>query len=93
MAENLFENPHIIHNISANKCLIDPPRSGAKEIATTLDAEKTERLVYVSCNSQTFFRDCDILQDRGFKLESIQLFDMFPQTRHVELLATFTGKN
>jgi len=48
-----------------------------------------KQIVYVSCNPTTFARDCVKLLEGGrFRLESVQGLDMFPQTEHVELVAS-----
>ena len=65
--------------------IIDPPRKGSDEKSLTKIAEITDKyLVYVSCNPATLARDLKVLLDKGFVVESIQPFDMFPQTPHVE---------
>lgn len=70
--------------------LIDPPRVGADErIWTSLAKLAAPKIVYVSCNPTTFARDwARLKQTAPYKLISIQPFDMFPQTFHVELVAT-----
>jgi len=42
------------------------------------------RVVYVSCNPATQMRDLKSFLEQGYKIESIQPFDLFPQTRHLE---------
>ncbi len=64
--------------------VMDPPRSGSSEdflkACLTL---KPERIVYVSCNPDTFARDAKRLA-KQYRIEKVQPVDMFPQTDHVE---------
>jgi len=69
--------------------LLDPPRAGARAAAEALAERGPERVVYVSCDVATFARDAQILTAGGYQLESIEAFDMFPQTAHIETVATF----
>ena len=73
------------------KLLLDPPRSGALEILSTIvPALAPERIVYVSCNPETLARDAATLTARfGYRLEAIQVVDMFAHTGHVETIALF----
>ncbi len=73
-----------------DKMLIDPPRSGAAELAKILPDAWPRRIVYVSCDSATFARDAGILvSTRGFRLVSAGVVNMFPHTAHVESIALF----
>ena len=67
--------------------LLDPPREGAKEIMQDLPRIEAERIVYVSCNPTTLARDLKPLLAAGYTLASLRLFDMFPQTYHIECIA------
>lgn len=87
---DLFENIGVLEGKKGVKCLLDPPRSGAKEVVSHLQPSLAPRVVYVSCNPQTFIRDAQILRDKGYELESVKVFAMFPQTTHAELLAVFS---
>ena len=71
---------------------LDPPRIGADERLFSSTARLSpEKLIYVSCNPATFARDWARLKNKtGMKLKSVQPFDMFPQTFHVELVAFMT---
>ena len=70
--------------------LLDPPRSGAREIIEQLDPERVEKLVYVSCNPATLARDAGILANQGgLRLKAAGVLDMFPHTSHVESIALF----
>ena len=73
-----------------NKVLLDPPRSGAREIIEQLDLQRVDKLVYVSCNPATLARDAGILVNRGgLSLNAAGVMDMFPHTSHVESIALF----
>ena len=67
--------------------LLDPPRAGVKQGLSELAALAGEWLVMCSCNPVTLARDLRSLLDRGFELDSVEAFDMFPETHHVETLA------
>ncbi len=67
--------------------LLDPPRTGAREVATKLAETGPTRIVYVSCDPATLARDVRTLVAGGYRLEALSAFDMFPQTPHVESLA------
>ena len=68
--------------------VLDPPRSGlGKGVAATLIRRAPRRIVYVSCDAATFARDLRTLSDGGFSLRELRVFDLFPMTEHVELVA------
>lgn len=70
--------------------VLDPPRQGAPELAEWLDPLGVAEILAVSCHPASFARDLKGWCARGFRLESLRLFDFFPQTHHVELLARLT---
>jgi 23S rRNA (uracil1939-C5)-methyltransferase len=73
-----------------DKVLLDPPRSGAQALIEQLNMKNIDKLIYVSCNPATLARDAGILvKDKGFKLKSAGVMDMFPHTTHVESIAIF----
>lgn len=70
--------------------LLDPPRSGAKEIIEHFKKLKAKRIVYVSCHPATLARDAgELVHTHGYKLLGAGVMDMFPQTAHVESIAVF----
>jgi 23S rRNA (uracil1939-C5)-methyltransferase len=67
--------------------VLDPPRSGAKEVLEPLVLLEPKAVAYVACDPVTLARDLRQLVAAGFELEAVRCFDMFPQTHHVETLA------
>jgi tRNA/tmRNA/rRNA uracil-C5-methylase (TrmA/RlmC/RlmD family) len=75
---------------SRGAVVLDPPRSGAK--AATIKAIASlapERIVYVACDPVALGRDAKTLTDAGYVAQSIQSFDLFPMTHHIETIASF----
>ena len=66
---------------------MDPPRLGAKPAIPGLLQLRAPRIVYVSCDPNTLARDLKELCAGGYQLESVEAWDMFPQTHHVECVA------
>jgi 23S rRNA (uracil1939-C5)-methyltransferase len=68
---------------------LDPPRKGSDEATLAALAEaEVPAIWYLSCNPATLARDLRYLASRAYTIESVQPFDMFPQTGHVETLVT-----
>jgi tRNA (uracil-5-)-methyltransferase len=75
-----------------NTIILDPPRSGMQKGAMEqIDRMGADTVIYMSCNPLSFRDDIQAL--RGYAIESIEAFDMFGQTPHVELLCVFTRKH
>ncbi|MBR6523689.1 MAG: 23S rRNA (uracil(1939)-C(5))-methyltransferase RlmD [Clostridia bacterium] len=73
----------------ADVVVLDPPRKGSDE--KTLDIilkMNPEKIVYVSCGPATLARDLKFLENGGYKTQKVTPVDMFPQTVHVESVAT-----
>jgi 23S rRNA (uracil1939-C5)-methyltransferase len=71
--------------------VLDPPRAGLSAGALQgLAAWRVQTLVYVSCDPPTLARDAARLVASGYRLASVDAFDLFPNTPHVEALAVFT---
>lgn len=67
--------------------VLDPPRSGAPDLAPTLAALKPRLIVYLACHPAVLPRDLPALASLGFQLRSLTALDMFPRTSHLEALA------
>lgn len=88
-----------IHNMDAAKffakekrkfdaIILDPPRKGCtKESLDEAIRLTSNTIIYVSCNPATLARDLKYLTEHGFVVESVQPFDMFCHTYHVENVA------
>jgi 23S rRNA (uracil1939-C5)-methyltransferase len=78
------------HRRAADVVVLDPPRTGVSvEAVEGLAAWRVPRLVYVSCDPPTLARDAARLLRLGYRLTSIDAFDLFPNTPHVEAVAVF----
>jgi 23S rRNA (uracil1939-C5)-methyltransferase len=72
----------------AGLMVCDPPRTGLDTSAVReILRHAPAQILYVSCNPTTFARDVLRLQP-AFRLEHVRGLDMFPQTEHVELIAS-----
>jgi tRNA/tmRNA/rRNA uracil-C5-methylase (TrmA/RlmC/RlmD family) len=75
----------------AELVIADPPRKGLDPaVATVLAAAPPARLVYVSCDLDSFERDvARLTATGGLRLAALTACDLFPNTHHVETLARF----
>jgi 23S rRNA (uracil1939-C5)-methyltransferase len=76
--------------IKFDLALLDPPRSGAKELMEALVELNPARLIYISCDPPSLSRDIAILANGGYSVNGIKTFDMFPQTSHMEVIASLS---
>ncbi|WP_193510337.1 class I SAM-dependent RNA methyltransferase [Cryobacterium sp. BB736] len=68
--------------------VLDPPRSGAgRPVVDRLADLGPAQLVYVACDPVALARDVALFADRGYRLQRIRAFDLFPHTHHVEAVA------
>jgi 23S rRNA (uracil1939-C5)-methyltransferase len=75
---------------SPDALIVDPPRTGlSKEALAGVIGLNAPRLIYVSCDVATLARDSRRLVDAGYTLRSVQAFDLFPNTPHVETVVRF----
>lgn len=72
--------------------IVDPPRKGCdKAVLEAIKKSSARNVLYISCNPATLSRDLEILST-DFDCEFITPYDMFPQTRHLEVLCKLSRK-
>ncbi|MEJ2368440.1 MAG: class I SAM-dependent RNA methyltransferase [Acidobacteriota bacterium] len=64
--------------------LLDPPRTGARDVVQNIRFLSPRRILYISCNLPALDRDLGILGQQGYRLARIQPVDLFPQTYNLE---------
>lgn len=74
--------------------IMDPPRAGSDHrfLANAVKLG-VKKIVYISCNPDTQYRDVRYLLKRGYSINEIQPFDLFPFTDHIENVVLLTLKN
>jgi 23S rRNA (uracil1939-C5)-methyltransferase len=88
-ALDLTGDPAGLRALDFDVAVLDPPRTGARQLVTALAERRTRHIVYVSCAPATLARDAAVLADAGYVLEKIRLAEMFPQTSHIESISLF----
>ncbi len=73
--------------LSFDTVILDPPREGAKDIVRLLPEIGPSRIIYISCDPSTLARDLKDLVGQGYSLRHSRVYDMFPQTYHIETVS------
>lgn len=69
---------------------VDPGRTGlCASMRRWLCAQKKAIIAYISCEPASFARDAREIINAGFSLQSLEIFDFYPQTSRIETLAVF----
>lgn len=81
----------VIKEISlVDRILLDPPRAGvATAVIGHFARLRPRQILYISCDPATLARDAKALTEVGYRLTSIEAFDLFPMTEHIESVANF----
>ncbi|MBV4436724.1 23S rRNA (uracil(1939)-C(5))-methyltransferase RlmD [Clostridium tyrobutyricum] len=84
VVETLVDKPDVI--------ILDPPRPGVhpKALKHVIDFG-AKSIVYVSCNPKTLVKDLEALKYYGYKVDKVELMDMFPHTGHVECIVKLSS--
>ena len=81
-----------LKELKVDTVIMDPPRAGSdnKSLKSIMEISPS-KIIYISCNPVTLARDYNVLKEK-YSLKSINLFDMFPQTSHVECVLVLSRK-
>ncbi len=66
--------------------IVDPPRAGAGALMPRLLMTRPATVIMVSCHPSSLARDVFRASQEGYRLSSLRMYDMFPQTDHVECM-------
>ena len=73
--------------------VLDPPRAGIEPGAIAKLARLSpSRITYVSCEPPTLARDLALLLEKGYDISEVHLFDLFPQTFHMEAVVRLSRR-
>ena len=73
--------------------IVDPPRGGlSKKTKDILLDISSKKIIYVSCNPMTLVRDINDLKAK-YESREVTLFDLFPNTYHVESVTLLSLKH
>lgn len=91
IVEKLIKNDARVDVIDG--IILDPPRAGAKLICQNIKKLSPKKILYISCDPNTFIRDSQYLIDSDYVLEHFGIMDMFAQTYHSEVMGLFVLKS
>ena len=92
-AEEVLPAKYEAEGIRADVIVVDPPRKGCDEAClSTMVQMRPKRIVYVSCDSATLARDVKYLEEHGYVLKRVGIFDNFPQSVHVETVCLLSNR-
>lgn len=76
-----------------NAAILDPARKGCEQqVFDTLASNNINKIVYISCNYKTQYRDIQYAKKLGYQVKSFKVFDLFPHTKHVETVVLLSRK-
>jgi 23S rRNA (uracil1939-C5)-methyltransferase len=78
----------------ADLVIADPSRSGlGRQAVSVLCSTRASRIVLVSCDPVSLARDAGLLREAGYDHIRSVVYDLFPQTHHVEVVTTFDWRS
>lgn len=90
---DLFTHPLTPGMLGKYDCVVmDPPRAGALAQCEILKHSNVKRIIYISCNPNTFRRDAAVLESGKYKITTLIPVDQFTGSTHWEIFAVFDLK-
>lgn len=87
---DLLKKPLLVRQLdNYDVVIMDPPRNGAEKQSKELAKSNVKKIVYVSCNPNTFVRDKEILEQGGYKMTISIPIDQFVGSAHWEIFSVF----
>lgn len=81
--DNALEKFKRLNTLQFNTLILDPPRSGFKDLYQWVQHYQPQKLLYISCNPSTMIRDLKHLPE-NYAPELVYMIDFFPSTYHYE---------
>lgn len=75
-----------LKHVQPDVIVLDPPREGAKMLMPHIARKNPRAIVYLSCDPMTLARDLKVLLQYDYHCSKLRIFDLMPQTHHVETL-------
>ena len=77
-------------NATLDSIVLDPPRTGAgKQVVAAMAKSGAKKISYVSCDPASFARDAGDLLRAGYRLDEVEVLDLYPHTHHMETVGLF----
>lgn len=77
----------------ADLIVLDPPRKGAgADVVRSIAVREPRAIAYVACDPAALARDLATFATHGYRADSIEAYDLFPMTSHVECVAILTPR-
>ncbi len=80
----LENNLKDLETLSPDVVVLDPPRGGDLRAARAVAGLGPEKIIYLSCSPPTMARDLRVMAAGGYRITGARVFDLFPQTYHIE---------
>lgn len=80
----LRDNLKDLETDSPDMVVLDPPRAGDISAMRGLAEIRPKKIIYLSCSPPTMARDLKVFAAGGYRITRARVFDLFPQTYHIE---------